>query len=109
MKNQNKVRNSNSKYLSFKNEKERNNFVMLYKDLFVPYSKNGFRFSRYKECDYESKQLLEGYLINPIKGLEDVKCSLMINISANDFDEIKKVLKLKKKSLKRGVSYWSFE
>ena len=107
-KNLNKVRESNAKYLVFETIEQRNNFILLYKDLFVPYSINGWRYHCYKDDECKSKQLLEGYLINPLVRY-DLKYSLVINIKASDFNRIKEKLKLKKNFLDRGKSYWSLE
>jgi len=107
-KNLNKVRISKCRYLLFETREQRNKFVLLYKDLFVPYSITGDRFRRVDEDETKSKQLLEGYLIDPIVMGKELKTSLMINIRAEDFEMIKKDLKLKKCNLHRGRNYWSF-
>lgn len=107
-KNLNKVRISKCRYLAFETGEQRNKFVLLYKDLFVPYSTTGDRFRRVDNDGPKSKQLLEGYLIDPIVMDKELKTSLMINIRAEDFETIRKDLKLKKCNLSRGRNYWSF-
>ena len=115
MKQINKIRNSQSRILVFDTAMQRNNFVIMYRDLFVPYSKSGEQYSRHKDNEYETKQLLEGYLVNPYTITTESdrlaflknKYILLTNMKASDFTKIKEVLKLIKNSLRRGASYWT--
>ena len=63
MKNRNR---NNARYLSFNSSEERGRFVLLYKDLFTPYSMASELPIRAKKDGNEAvlKQLLEGYCID---------------------------------------------
>ena len=107
----------NTKYLLFDTKEQRNKFILMYKDLFVPYSNTGgFRYERNKNNECISKQLLEGYQLDPgdmIQFVDPNKYCLAIKISKEDFTKICSGLMLIKHKFfgwsSKSKTYWSLD
>ncbi len=107
---------NNGKHLMFKTKEQRCKFILLYKDLFVPYSDKSDRIiNAIKSKDDASlKQLREGYCLNQIYfniTSHDIEgYELLINIEPDNWHYICDMLKLKRHNVGyRYYKYWSLE
>ena len=101
----------NSRHLVFKNSEDRERFIMLYQDLFVPYSERSDVTIKAKRAgDYNKlNELLKGYNIGCKYVLfkEDVDgITLLINVYPEDFKQIVKDLRLEQEFYGHHRSIW---